>query len=267
MQHKRSTLLLIAALLVPVPPAVASGENMFSLMFRMMLTMMNVMSGAMLNSNGWGNNTLGNNNWLNNFSNGLGGFNSFNMGMQAFPMMNGIGSPWSSFGGTPWNSMGMMPWSTMGLSPWNGMGGSPWSAWGNPWGRGWGTPYGGRYPGYLPGGGAPGWGGYGYPINYGGYPKGRGGYNGNSLINGRWYGNNGEILEIRGNRFHLQAGQTGLNGVIQVNNNIINMYSPQTNTTTSYTFMRNQTGLLLEDASGNVLSFTENPAYGGVRVF
>ena len=238
---------------------------MFGLMFRMMLTMMNVMSGAMLNNGNWGNNG-GNNNWLNRFGNGLGGFNSFNLGMQALPMMSGIGSPWNSFGGSPWSSWGN-PWSSTWGAPWSAWG-KPWgSAWNNPWSRGWGNPwrngrgmpYGGGYPGYSPGG-------YGFPISYGTSPPG-GGYGGHALLDGRWYGNNGEILQIRGNRFQLQDGANGLKGMIRINDNLVDMYSPQTNTTTSYTFVRNQTGLLLQDANGNVLSFTQNPAYGGVRIF
>jgi hypothetical protein len=254
MQRKRATLLLVAALLTPLPPAHADDAGaMFGLMFRMMLTMMNVMSGSMLgNNNGLGNN------WLNNWNNGLGGFNSFNLGMRAFPAMAGMGSPWSSFGGMPWSGGGS-PWSSWG-NPWS-------SGWGNPWSGGWGAPYGGGYPGYFPGGAGPGRGGYGYPISYGNYRPGAGGYGGNSILDGRWYGNNGEILEFRGNRFRLQDGATGLNGMVVVNNNIVNMYSPQTDTVTSYTFVRNQTGLLMQDASGNVLTFTQYPSNGVVRVF
>jgi hypothetical protein len=45
------------------------------------------------------------------------------------------------------------------------------------------------------------------------------------------------------------------------------MYSPQTNSVTRYTFMRNQTGLLLQGVNGEVLRFTQNPVNGVVHVF
>jgi hypothetical protein len=297
MKRNGTVAILVLALAAPLPAAADGTDNMFGLMFRMMLTMMNVMSGAMLgnNNNSLNNNSLGNNNWMNNFSNGLGGMNSFNLGMTALPMMSGFGSPWNSFGGTPWNSFGgatpwnslgggtpwnsfgsmpwnglggVSPWSSyggapMGVSPWNGPGGSPWS---NPWSSGRGNPF-GSYPGEgYPRAGGPGWGNNGYPANYGAHPPAN--YSGNdSLIGGRWYGSSGEILEVRGNRFHLQAGNVGLDGVVEINNDIISMYSPQTNTVTRYAFVRNQTGLLLQGENGEVLQFTQNPVNGIVHVF
>jgi len=296
MQRKRATLVLIAALLTPVPCVQASADDMFSTMFRMMLTMMNVMSDAMLDNNSWGNGGWGNNNWLNNWSDGLGGFNSFNLGMNAMPMMGGMWSstpwnsmgwspwttvaspwtsPWSSMGGSPWNSLGSMPWSSMGGSPWNSFGSTPWNTfggtpwnnmsgtpWTNPWSSGGGNPFAGGYPGTA----GPAWGGPGNPANYGTWNS-PGGYSGTALLDGRWYGNSGEILEIRGNRFRLQQGKVGLNGRIELKDNIVSMYSPQTNTVTRYTFVRNQSGLLLQDASGTVLRFTNNPVNGVVHVF
>lgn len=283
MKRKCTVAFLVLALATPLPASADDAGNMFGLMFRMMLTMMNVMSGAMLNNNN--NNSWGNNNWLNNFGNGLGGMNSMNLGMTALPMMSGFGSPWNSFGATPWSTTpwstaGWSPWNGGGYSPWNGFGGSPWSStpwnyaggspwssmpwggaggspWSNPWNNGRGNPF-GSYPRAA----GPGWGnGYGYPANYGGYPGD------DSLIGGRWYGSSGEILEVRGNRFHLQAGNVGLDGVIEISNNIISMYSPETNTMTRYTFVRNQTGLLLQGENGELLQFTKNPGNGVVRVF
>lgn len=262
-------LVLVCALLGPLPTQAA--DDMFGMMFRMMLTMMNVMSDAMLgnDNSGWGNSNRGNNsgfgNWTDNF--GLGGLNSFNVGMSAWPMMSGLASPFSSFGYSPFNSFGMSPWS--GGSPWSGM--SPWSLplGANPWGG-------------FPGAGSPGmWPGtgfmpfsnnaYGYPQQPGGMAPGgwnRGNLSGYaSLLDGRWYGSSGEILEIRGNRFRLQQGKVSLNGAITLQNDIVTLYSPQTKSATRYTFMRNQSGLLLQDSTGKLLRFTNRPVNGIVHVF
>ena len=285
MKQKCAVAVLVLALAAPTHASAAdSGGDMFGLMFRMMLTMMNVMSGAML-----GNNNLGStNNWGNNFSNGLGGLNSFNLGMSAVPMMSGFGSPWSSFGGSPWSSFGspwsgmspgygMTPWS--GVSPWSGL--SPWSGMSpgsglSPWSSGGGNPFAGVFPGnssaIWPGGYNPSYGRRGSPARYGPYPPAYGGvpaasYPAASIIDGRWYGSSGEILEIRGNRFRLQAGSTGLDGAITVENDIVSMFSPQTNSVTRYSFMRNQTGLLLQGVNGEVLRFTQKPVNGVVHVF
>jgi hypothetical protein len=231
MRNKRAILLLICALSVPLPSTALAADDMFSLMFRMMLTMMNVMSGAMLGNNntGWGNN------WGNNF----GGLNSFNLGMGAWPMMSGLGSPFNSFGASPWST--------------------------SPWSSGWGNPFGGGYPGGF----SPPFGGSGYPANRGGYGpaywnRGAAPYASTALIEGRWFGSSGEVLEVRGNRFLLQAGGTGLNGAVSIENNIISMYSPQTNTMSRYNFVRNQTGLLLQGMSGELLLFTRYPPYGAM---
>jgi hypothetical protein len=268
---------LVIALAVPVPAAADGVDSMFGLMFRMMLTMMNVMSGAMLGNNMFGNNQ-GGNNWGNNFGNGFGGLNSFNLGMSAFPMMSGFGSPWNSFGGSsPWG--GMSPWSGMspgmGMSPWSTM--SPWNSSGmSPWSSGGGNPFGGGFPGYSPamqpGGYYPPYGGYDSPAEYGAYPPDyayapHAAYPAGSIIDGRWYGSSGEVLEIRGNRFRLQSGSDGLEGAITVENDIVSMFSPQTNSVTRYTFVRNQTGLLLQGVNGDVLRFTQNPVNGVVHVF
>jgi len=243
----------------------AGADDMFGMMFRMMLTMMNVMSDAMQNNNnGWGNN-----NWTNNLG---GGLNSFNVGMSTWPMMSGFSSPFSSFGNSPFNSFGMSPWSA--VSPWSGMI-SPWSLplGGNPWGNASGGGYPFTNPAMLPGIARTPFANsaYGYPPvlrrlapgswNHGALP-----WSG-SLLDGRWFGSSGEILDIQGNRFRLQQGKVGLNGAITVENDIVSMYSPQTNTLTRYTFMRNQSGLLLEDASGNLLRFTNKPVNGIVHVF
>jgi hypothetical protein len=224
MRNKRALLILVCALSAPLPSTAYAFEDMFGLMFRMMLTMMNVMSGAMLGNN---NNSLGNN-WGNN----LGGMNSLNLGMSAWPMMSGFGSPFNSFGSSPWS--------------------------GSPWSSGWGNPFGG-----YPGGFTPPFGGnsYGYPVDRAGYAPGyrnRGAapYPSASLIEGRWFGNSGEVLEVRGNRFRLTSGRLGLAGEVSVENNIISMYSPQTNTVMRYTFVRNQSVLLLQGVNGEVLRFT-----------
>jgi len=285
MKQKCATLVLVCALAGP-GVVHATSDDMFGLMFRMMLTMMNVMSGAML-----GNDTgLGNNNWTNNWTDNFGGgLNSSNVGMSTWPMMSGLGSPFTSFGYSPFNSFGMSPWSGMsGMSPWSGMSGmSPWSGMSgmSPWSgmsgmSPWSMPLGNNAWSSPPGSG------YGYPGNafmpfsnsgYG-YPQTSGnmapGYwnranipGSSSILDGRWYGSSGEILEIRGNRFRLLQGKVSLNGAITVENDIVSMYSPQTNSLTRYTFMRNQSGLLLQDASGTLLRFTNKPVNGIVHIF
>ena len=195
-RHRCASLLLIVALCLPVPsPAQSSMDDMFGVMFRMMLVMMNVMSDAMLGNAGLGNN------W--------GGLNTFNPGMNTWPAWAGLGSPWSSMG--------------------------------NPWAGGWKSPFAaGGYPGA----------GYGH-----GSPRRGGSY----LLEGRWYGNSGEILTIRGNRFRLQTGLLALSGTLRIANNLITMYSPQTKTVTRYTFVRNQSDLFLDDGSGSVLIFRRHP--------
>jgi hypothetical protein len=55
--------------------------------------------------------------------------------------------------------------------------------------------------------------------------------------------------------------------VIRIENNIVNLYSQQTGTVTQYTFMRNQTELLLQDASGMLLNFSKRPGNGMSRRF
>ena len=87
------------------------------------------------------------------------------------------------------------------------------------------------------------------------------------MLEGKWYGNAGEILEIRGNRFRLKDGQASINGAIRIENNIVSLYSPQVGTVTEYTFVRNQTELILQDATGQVLGFSLRPIGGGTRTF
>ncbi|MGB5471891.1 MAG: hypothetical protein WBQ78_00250 [Gammaproteobacteria bacterium] len=264
MKRTCAMLALVCALLGPGEVRAAS-DDMFGMMFRMMLTMMNVMSDAML-----GNNVgVGNNNWSDNLG---GGLNSFNVGMNAFPMMSGFASPFDTFGMSPWSGMsGMSPWSGMsGMSPWSGM--SPRSMPGG--NNAWRNPFGSGYPGMFPGSSTRPFGNttYGYPSNQGAYAPGtwnRSGspYQGASILDGRWYGSSGEVLQIRGNRFRLQQGKVGINGNITVQNDIVSMYSPQTNSVTRYTFMRNQSGLVLQDASGTLLRFTNKPVNGIVHIF
>lgn len=226
--------LLACALTLPLAtPARAETDDMFAVMFRMMLVMMNVMSNSMLN-----NNTYGGNNW--------GGLNSFNMGMSTLPMMSGFGSPWNNFG-TPWNSFGSTPWNSYGGMPW---GGTPWNSFD-------GMPYGGNSPwGYQD---YPYGGDYDYPATWGRneIPPPNTSV---SLLNGRWFGNTGEVLEIRGNRFTLRTSGAAIGGIVRIRNNVIALFSPQTNTTTRYTFLRNQSQLLLDDGSGTVLTFRMHPA-------
>jgi hypothetical protein len=244
MKNKRAIVVLLCALLLPAPSTAHASDDIFSIMFRMMLTMMNVMANSMNNNNSF-NNWGGNSGWGNG------------MGMAGFPMLGGLGgmggwpgmSPWS--GMNPWSGYGGMPGNSMGMSPWSySQGGGPWSnAWGNPF-------MGGMSPALAPGAAhAP------YPgVGYGGYPED---YSDTALLEGRWYGISGDVLEIRGNRFRLMAGQLGITGAVRVDNNILSLYSPDTDTLTQYTFVRNQTELLLQDVTGEVLAYRRYP-FGAV---
>jgi hypothetical protein len=273
MKHTRAILVLVCVLALPARAPADDFGDMFSVMFRMMLTMMNVMSSAMDND-GWGNSWGGNNwgNWggwpgMGPWS-GMGGW----PGMSPWSGMSGVPgmSPWSGLGGwpgmSPWSAMsgvpGMSPWSGLGgwpgMSPWSGMGGwplnaggiSPWS--GLPGGNAWNAPFTGDYS-------PAGMYGYGLPGGWDGP--------GVSPLDGRWYGNSGEILEIRGNSFRLQNAVTSLDGALQVSDNLINLYSPQTDTMSQYTFVGNGADLLLQDVSGQVISFHKNPVRSSLNVF
>ena len=238
-KQKRAILLLVCALAVPVPSTADASDDMFSAMFRMMLLMMNSMSDAMLENNndaGWDTG------------------DSFGLGMTAWPMMSGVSgmNPASSFGGMS----GMSPWSGMtgvpGMSPWSGMTGVPgMSPWSSPMNN---NPFTNAYPSNAinP---------YANP-GYGGYPQRQ-----VSLLEGKWYGYAGEILEIRGNQFRLQDGRSSIKGAVRIENNIVSLYSPQAGTVTQYTFIRNQTELILQDATGQVLGFSQRPMGGGAYTF
>ena len=247
-KKKRALLTLVCVLAVPVASPAAASDEMFGAMFRMMLVMMNAMSDAMLD---------------NNNDAGWGADDSFGLGMTAWPMMSGVSgmSPWSGMTGVP----GMSPWSGMsgvpGMSPWSGMSGVPgmssWSGvpgmntWSAPMNN---NPWANAYPSnannpYT----NPGYGGY--------QPRPA------SLLDGKWSGNAGELLEIRGNRFRLQDGQSSIHGAIRIENNIVSLYSPQTGTVTQYTFIRNQSELLLQDATGQVLSYRLRSHGGGTYTF
>jgi hypothetical protein len=292
MKKKRAIWVLLFTLLLPLPSTATAMEDMFGAMFRMMLVMMNVMSDAMLESD-------------DTFDSGFG--NSLGFGMGSWPAMNGLSgvnpmsvssfypgmSPWSGMGGfpgtSPWSSAmggfpGTSPWSSgmggfPGTSPWSsGMGGfpgtSPWSSgmggfpgygsgmspWSTPFmGDSWSSnPYGGSYSPYSVA-----------PYSPAGYGNRPGGVQAApvSLLEGRWYGTSGEILEVRGNRFRLKHGKYAINGAINIENNIVNLFSQETRTVTRYTFIRNQTDLMLQDASGDVLSFKRRPGSGTAYVF
>jgi len=261
MKKKRATLILLCALAMPLP-ATAAIDDIFSVMFRMMLVMMNVMSDTM----------LGNNN-----SSGQGMNNMFGLG--AFPAMgtmygmNPMGGMSGFAGMSPWSGMGSFP----GMSPWSGMGGFPGMS---PWSGMSGMPVGaGPWPGGVPGNGygmspwstpmmGDSWAGpyAGEPSPYGNTP-----YNTAArpvtLLEGRWFSNTGEVLEVRGNRFRLQQGQYGTNGAIGIENNLVNLYSQDTGTVTQYTFVRNQSALVLQDASGQITSFSRRPVNNAVHIF
>ena len=269
MMKKRAILVLVCALCLPLPSSAESMDDMFGVMFRMMLVMMNVMSDSMLDNNS-----------------DFGSGSSLDFGMGSWPAMDGLSgmnpissvssfpgmSPWSGMSGvpgmSPWSGMssvpGMSPWSGMssvpGMSPWSGMGGIPGSGQGmSPWSspmsnNPWGNPYTSGYPSYP-----------NSPYNAAGYGGQQ--YRPVSLLEGRWFGNSGEVLEIRANRFRLRQGQYSINGTIKIENNIVNLYSPKTRTVTQYTFIRNQSELMLQDATGQVLSFSKRSVGGAGYVF
>jgi len=119
-------------------------------------------------------------------------------------------------------------------------------------------------PGYM--NNSPGYPGSRYPGGYGGTePPAQ--YASQSLLSGRWYGDSGEVLEVRGNQFRLHDGQIGISGVVSIENNIVNLYAQQTGGVMQYTFARNQSELILQDASGQVLVFRQRPVNSGIRVF
>ncbi|MCK5481756.1 MAG: hypothetical protein KAJ06_11435 [Gammaproteobacteria bacterium] len=238
MKNRPAIYVLICALSFAQPAPANEFGNMFGLMFRMMLGMMGAMSDVMSdNSNDFG--------W--------GGGNSFGLGMTALPMMSGMSgmNPWSSYGAMPFNSMGMTPWNLP-------MAGTPWN---NSFPGGYNPS---MFPGYAnnyynqPN--------YRYPARYGAtVPPAR--YASSSLLNGRWYGDSGEILEVRGNQFRLQDAQSAISGAVRVKNNIVNLFARQTGGVTQYTFARNQSELILQDASGRVLVFRQRPVNRAMRVF
>ncbi len=239
MKKKRAILILVAALSLPMPSSALAMDDMFAVMFRMMLVMMNVMSNTM----------LGNTNVSDFGSAGSSGF-----GMAGWPAMSGMYgmNPMSGFSGYP----GMSPWSGMGGFPGAATGMSPWSTPMSP--NTWANPFASEYPSY---GHAP-YSNTGYGAAPGAMPS-----TPVSLLEGRWYGQSGEVLEIRGERFRLVHGNNTITGVIRIENNIVNLFSQQTGTVTQYAFMRNQTELMLQDASGMLLNFSKLPGKGAAYLF
>jgi hypothetical protein len=245
MKKKRAILVLVCALCMPLPSAAAGMDDMFGVMFRMMLVMMNVMSNTMLNN-----------------SSDFGSGSPLGFGMGSWPAMGAMSgmNPTSSISGVPgmsaWSGMssmpGMSPWSGMGGIPGNGMGMSPWSS---PMSNNsWANPFTSGYPSYS-----------NEPYNAAGYSGEQ--YRPVSLLEGRWFGSAGEVLEVRADRFQLRQGQYSISGAIKIENNIVNLYSPKTGTVMQYSFVRNQSELMLQDVSGEVLNFSNRSVGGGGYVF
>jgi hypothetical protein len=111
MKRFASTLVLVCGLSLGSPAVADYGmDNAFSLMMRMMLTMMNIMMGGGEGMNAW---------------------SSFG---------TSFGDPWDDWsGGKPWNSLGSRGWPGSWYSPWlpafsNRSGGAmPWGMYGMPW--------------------------------------------------------------------------------------------------------------------------------------
>jgi hypothetical protein len=231
MRNKRAIVVLLCALSLPMPATADGMGDMFGFMFRMMLTMMNIMSNSMDNTNSW-------NYPLNSYASGTGAWPLMNgmSGLGGWPLMNGM----SGMGGWP----GTTPWTQP-------MAGNPWAS---PLGI---NPFAGA--------------GYGLPANqpWGGGPGRWNAYPGASLLDGKWYGTSGEILEVRGNRFVLRNSLTSLAGALDVDDNLVKMYTPQTGAVNIYQFARNETELVLEEPGGSRLLFYRRPYVAAlpVRVF
>lgn len=223
MRNIRAIVVLFCALSLPMPAAADGMGDMFGFMFRMMLTMMNIMAESTNNSNSW-------NYPLNSYGPGTGGW----------PLMNGM----SGMGGWPGGGVGATPWTLP-------MAGNPWAS---PMGI---NPFAGR--------------GYGLPAGqpWGGIPGRWNAYPGASLLEGKWYGASGEILEVRGNRFVLRNGLTSLAGALDINDDLVKMVTPQTGAVNIYQFARSENELVLEEPGGARLLFYRRPYVAGlpIRVF
>jgi hypothetical protein len=154
--------------------------------------------------------------------------------------MNGM----SGIGGWPGGGVGATPWTLP-------MAGNPWAS---PMGI---NPFAGR--------------GYGLPAGqaWGGIPGRWNAYPGASLLEGKWYGASGEILEVRGNRFVLRNGLTSLAGALDINDDLVKMVTPQTGAVNIYQFARSENELVLEEPGGARLLFYRRPYVAGlpIRVF
>jgi hypothetical protein len=75
------------------------------------------------------------------------------------------------------------------------------------------------------------------------------------------------ILEVRGNKFRLRNRRLTISGIVRIENNIVNLFTPKTGGLMQYTFARNQSELILQDASGQVLVFRQRPVNRGIRTF
>jgi hypothetical protein len=234
MRNKRAIVVLLCTLSLPAPAFANGTGDMFGVMFRMMLTMMNLMADSMNSSNSW--------NALNTWNSP---FNTYGLGSGGWPLVGGLyglnglsgwrtGGGWpGGFGTNPWASpFAANPWaSPLGLNPFTGMG--------------YGVPRRGGRPGV--------WSGYAHT----------------SPLEGNWYGTSGEVLEVRGNRFILRNGVTSLAGALDINDSLVRMYTPQTGAVNVYQFARTESELLLEDPGGEQLVFYRRPFAAAlpVRVF
>ena len=222
MRNKRAIVVLLCALSLPAPASADGMGDMFGFMFRMMLTMMNIMADSMNTSNSW-------NTW--NAWNSP--FNSYGLGTGSWPLAGSLGGWPGGFGTAPWTSpVAANPWaSPLGLNP------------------------------FAPRG-------YPLPVNqpWGGPPGAWNRYAGASLLEGNWYGTSGEILEVRGKRFLLRNSETSLAGTLDIDDNLVRMYTPQTGAVNVYQFARSESELLLEDPGGERLLFYRRPVAAALPV-
>jgi len=230
MRNKRAIVVLLCALSLPAPASADGMGDMFGFMFRMMLTMMNIMSDSMNSSNAWSS-----------------PLTSYGLVGSGWPLMSGL----SGLGG--WPGAGGWP-GGFGTTPWM----SPMAVTGNPWASPMGmNPFAGM--------------GYGLPVNqpWGGPAGNWNAYPGASLLEGKWYGTSGEILEVRGNRFVLRNSLTSLAGALDINDDLVKMVTPQTGAVNIYQFARSENELVLQEPDGARLLFYRRPYVAGlpIRVF
>jgi hypothetical protein len=136
MRNKRAIVVLLCALSLPAPASADGMGDMFGFMFRMMLTMMNIMADSTNSSNSW-----------NTWNSWNSPFNAYGLGSGGWPLasgLSGLGGWPGGLGTGPWTApLAANPWaSPLGPNPFAGMG------YGLPVNHPWGGPP-GAWNGYA----------------------------------------------------------------------------------------------------------------------